>query len=327
MKRRIYTSCQQGPKYSHVYVLLNIEPRYVQLKQFVKKLFFGSLDKKISIYHLRYLGLRSIKEYILYFILPLMLKMRNINLVWTVHNIYDHDSSNTCMNNILNHHLYKHSSSIIILHDYLKKYIPKKYHYKLYVSSYGALPPNTLSKISNIDNDIITKVKKYLLGKKYEAVIISISTARHNNSYLLSKYLSDKICMIYVDPNSSFINKLLYSDNLLYINEYVGLNFMEYLQTIPNLIGLVGHTNISVATSLFMFSSMRVPILSLDYPPNSLIVKANRIGRVLDNNEILEQEIKKIVSEYNVYCINQESFLAINTWESASMSQLKAFST
>jgi hypothetical protein len=202
------------------------------------------------------------------------------------------------------------------LHEDIKKFFPSFIQDKIVVANFGPLKPEDVATNVGPDSRNIGLVKNFIKGRNGYPILISISTAKHNKAYQITEELpGTKILMLYIDPNGTFEGDILKSENLLYIPEKVGVKFLEYLKTLQYPIGIIGHNNLSVATSLYMFATMGFPIITLDFPPNSTLVRDNKIGAVLKNETKVNTVAETINHNYTDVQKNIDIFLKNNSWE------------
>ena len=321
----IYCSTKPDAKYKPIYDKLDFNFRYINHGKLFKKLITLKLNGRVSHYHLRYLHLDHWAKFLFYLTLPVLLKINNVNLVWSIHNVYDHKTKIRPLNYILDLYLIIFSSACIVFHEDIKLFFPALLQNNISVAGFGPLTPQDVSSEIETDHKNIKLAKSFLSKRESKPVLVSISTATHNKAFRLAEYLDKDVLMIYVDPNGSFSNDLQSSKNLLYIQEKVGIKFLAYLKTLQYPIGVIGHDNLSVATSLYMFTTMGFPVISFNYPPNSTIVKENKIGALIESEMRIEEVAENIKQNYTNIQKNIDVFLEENTWEKSIRIHKKIF--
>lgn len=321
----IYSSSSAGAKYNRIYNALGIHCVQINHIELLKVLKSKKMCKDVDFYHLRYLNLDSISKYGFYLVLPIFLKLRNIRLVWTVHNIEDHQAKNLWLNKFLNYYLVYTSYKSVVMHSYLKKKFPKRLRRKITIAHFGPLAPEDVSTQLASDQKNINLLNKFIEKKAQSVVLFSISTASKNQAYKLSNYVSDECLLVFVDPKGIFKNKICKSNNTLYIAEKVGTDFLNHLKKIRFSFGVVGHDNGSVATSVYLFATMKIPILALDYAPNSHIVEKNNIGYIYKNDNNLEDISSNLKINYEEYTMNTTKFTQKHSWKKTIKIHKKIF--
>jgi len=301
-------------KYSLVYDKLNIKYNQIMHKTLIYKL-LKPTQIDVSYYHLRYLNLVNLRIYLVMFIIPILLKLRGIKLIWTIHNIIDHKTEFQILNKILNLYIIVLSSKCVVLHKDIKRELPKLFHYKIFVSNFGPIQTEVIASNCIKDKKNINLLKSFIENKENEPILFSISTAKFNNAYKITKYSNS--LLVYVDPYETFMEKIFKNNNVFYIPNEVGISFLKYINQLKYPIGLVGHNNKSVATSLYMFATMQVPVLTLDQVPNSTIVEEYGIGEVIKDNAMTDYFVQKIKLNYEKYQKHIKIFLEINNWDKA----------
>ena len=151
------------------------------------------LIRKKSFYHIRYIKYRGpIITFLKYIIIFIISKVSNSKIIWTCHNIYEHNIRSKNINYILRYFISKISSDIVVFHKDLIKYLPKSAKYKIHVASFG----NFKSFIENQKKENIDFTFKYNAWLNKISIlspdIISISAAKKNNLKFLFNGVNDK---------------------------------------------------------------------------------------------------------------------------------------
>jgi len=247
-------------------------------------------------------------------------------IVWSCHNIYEHNIPSRVYNDFLRIVLSLVSSNIIVFHKDIIRYLPSFSHKKIKVACFGDY--RIFIENQNEPNpDFRQKYNKWLdLRKIKHPELISISAAKRNKIHtFLSQLISSSINCLIIAPGQKPSNLDLSNNIFLYNNGFVRKEISEILNGDKMLIGLIGHNNISVPTSLYMFASYGIPIIGLDIEPINSIIEEYLIGEVLKDGSNLEAITILIKSRYKYYQKNCEVFLNQNSWVHSSAIHSKIF--
>ena len=167
------------------------------------------------------------------------------------------------------------------------------------------------------NNDFRKKYFKWLNNRSIDYPdIVYISSAKRTDISALLNFSEQKLNVLIIAPGCNLKSN---KDNIfIYTEGPVFAEVHDLLQCGKKLIGFVGHNNLSVPTSLYMFASYSVPIISVDCKPASSIVALNRLGLVLDANSELFKCIEEIQLNYKKYSHNCKTFIQDNSWKKSS---------
>ena len=90
------------------------------------------------------------------------------------------------------------------------------------------------------------------------------------------------------------------------------------------IVGFIGHSNVSVPTSLYMFASFDIPILGYNFKPINTIINDFKIGKIV-NDEDIQLEVNEIKKNMNFYKSNLKSFIKSNSWDKSAEKHLDIF--
>lgn len=85
-------------------------------------------------------------------------------------------------------------------------------------------------------------------------------------------------------------------------------------------VGYVGHVNISVPTSLYMYASFGIPVIGLNMEPIASIINQYRIGVTISSMNEFPEAYNDVLKRYNEFSSSCSRFLEQNNWsDSASI--------
>ena len=304
-------------KYSNIYNRIdNLEPLEGTFLFLIKKL----ISRRNSIYHIRYIKYKNfISSFSRLLIIFLISRISQSKIVWTCHNIYEHNIPSKRANIILRLFITTISSNIIVFHEDLLKYLPKNSLKKTTVACFGDFK-SFIENQKVINNDFKDKYRSWLKSKNSSYPnIVSISAAKKNNLKLLIDGVTNKdINCLIINPKSTFDYKEL-GNNIFFYKKFVYGDINNILNTKSKIIGYVGHDNISVPTSLYMYASYKIPILAFNIEPVNSIITKYQLGISIKNPLELEKAYYTILDNYDTYVKNVLFFLKENSWEKSAL--------
>jgi hypothetical protein len=217
------------------------------------------------------------------------------------------------------------SSEIIVFHRDLIKYLPKNNQSKVHVASFGDFQEFFASQHApNLEFDLNYKLwlkKRNILNPN----IIFISTAKKNNLKLLFEAVSNNAinCLVINPKNKNDYGEL--SDNIFFYREFVNKEVYDILNLSKNIIGYVGHDNISVPTSIYMYATYNIPIIAYDVKPVNSIITKYELGITIKHSNELENAYKTLIDNYEFYVKNLSFFLQENSWEKSALVHKEIF--
>lgn len=284
------------------------------------------LATRKSYYHIRYIKYRGkIVTILRILIIVFAAKLSGSKIIWSCHNIYEHNFSSKKYNDFLRKILAKISYKIVVFHKDLISYLPKKSQHKVYVASFGNYK-EFIEQQTEKNKEFQTQYKNWLLEQQIKAPdLVSISAAKNNRiDYFVSK-LNNKYNFLVVAPKVPFNSITKVKNLFIYNNSFVKAEIKDILNDSPKIIGVIGHDNISVPTSIYMFSSYRIPVIVLNVKPVNSIVNEFKIGGVFDEEIPFEQLICKIRSNYSYYQQNCDTFTQKMSWENSAKVHKEVF--
>jgi hypothetical protein len=203
-----------------------------------------------------------------------------------------------------------------VFHQDLIPHLPHAGKNKIVVASFGNMKKHVESQTKN-NTDFKEKYDAWMHQNKYPA-LLSISAAKKSNLKLAIEGLkTSKMTGIFIAPNVSRPAQISDENILFYNGDFVRKEVIDLLN-IKNIIGYVGHGNISVPTSLYMFASFGVPVIGLNIEPVNSIIEKYNIGRIVSTPEELNSAISLIRERYTDYSENCRKMIEDNSWEKSA---------
>lgn len=291
-----------------------IEGNYFSLLKYMIK------NRSMCCYHIRYVKYKSLLSCILRLLLiSFICKLSSNKLLWSCHNIYEHNISSKICNDIVRWFLLLLSNHIIVFHQDIKIALPIFFSKKVSVCNFGDFKPFMEEKtLENYDFQL--KYNNWLLKCGIDKPdILSISTAKKNRlDLLISGVQKSCIKCLIIAPGVELNLQNLKNNTFFYNNSSVEIEVLNLLNKNKHFIGFIGHDNYSVATSLYMFASFGIPVISTNTKPISSIVNENEIGIVVDNSLQIEEAYQKILNNYSLFSFNCYKFIQTNNWSTST---------
>ena len=281
------------------------------------------LNNENAIYHLRYLKFRGyIFTFLRLVFIIILAKIKSVKIVWSCHNFYEHTFRSKFYNDLIRNFVIFFSDSIVVFHSDIKSRLPRSCHKKTYVATFGDMKRHFLTQ-EQVNVDFKRKFSLWKENNDGKLNIISISAAKKNNLKCLNNDngLFSLIIAPYVELGFSTSNNcMVYSDG------FVKKEVVDLLMSSERLVGFVGHDNLSVPTSIYMFASFGIPIISLDNEPSNNIVQENSLGKVLFDPSDLYKVYNDISDNYESYSANCKEFIEKLSWGYSSEVHMKMLS-
>ena len=284
-----------------------------------KTLTHAILKCKKPIFHVRYIKSSGfLFGSLRYLILIFLTYLKGGKILYTCHNINEHNIKIKFINDFYRF-LFSFLAFKIV---YFEKSI-RNHNYNLFYNK------GVIANFGSFKHFLIQKNKKSLdfeklinrWGHAFQIDIISVSSARL--SYIegfFNKIQSTNFKSLIINPKKNTQDYLMTNNQLRFFKPvYHEIN--DILLKNNELIGFVGHFNISVSTSLYMFASYEIPIICYDIEPNNNIVSINKIGEVIQINSSISEIIAKInliKKNYKLYQKNCTNFIRKNSWDKSS---------
>jgi len=312
-----YILCESRLDFKYKMIFSKFDKDFVIIEGGFIKLMIVLIRKK-SFYHIRYIKYRGkIVTVLSYLIIAILAKLSGSKIIWSCHNIYEHNFNSKRYNDFLRILLAKISYKIVVFHQDLKPYLPKSSEQKIYVASFGNYK-EFIEKQTEQNKEFQQQYKNWLnLQNINSPDLVSISAAKSNSlDYFMTK-LNDNYNFLVIAPNVPFNINLESNNIFIYNNSFVKSEIKNILRNSKNLIGIITHNNISVPTSIYLFASYGVPVIVIDINPLNSMVKYFGIGEIVKTQNDINLAIKKIKKNYNSYQIKCEEFISINSWDNS----------
>jgi len=273
------------------------------------------------VYHVRYLK-SGLIAFVRYGLVIALSKLGLFRLMWTCHNIEEHNYNHSRRNRLLRKWLAANAGAILVLHEDLKSYLPASARSKVFVASFGDMSAFVERQLET--NPDFTQALTKWDCRKSDPFVLSVSTAKKNNLQLavdgvkLAGMAAVLIAPEVEPPAGAGKDDILFYNRAFVRQEVKGLLLRK------NAIGYVGHSNISVPTSLFMFASFGVPVIGFDIKPVSSLIQDSQIGVVVSTPEEFAGACSEIVANYETYAANCSKLLSKYSWRQAAEVHQKA---
>lgn len=277
-------------------------------------------------YHIRYIKYKGYFFTIFRLLLVYMtVKLSRSKIIWSCHNIYEHNIPSKLYNNFIRFFLSLISDFIIVFHKDLANYLPLFVHQKIIVASFGEFK-SFIERQKDENLDFANSYQNWLKENNIKSPsIISISAAKRNNLSLLIQNSAKINCLIIAPDVKNKITLQKKKNIFFYNNDFVKKEVHDILNTKDKIIGYIGHDNISVPTSIYMYASYGLPVIVLNYQPVNTIIKQYKIGEILTKDNDFVKISQLIINNYSFYQNNCLKFLEENSWDNSASRHAKIF--
>ena len=313
-----YILCESSLDFKYKMIFSKLDKDFVIIEGGFIKLMKVLIRNK-SFYHIRYIKNRGfILTFFRLVLIYFCTKISNSKIIFTCHNIYEHNFKSRLFNDFIRNFVVLISNHIFVFHKDLINYLPTFSKNKISVATFG----NYKKFIENQtlpNKDFQKNYSDWLNQKNIKSPdLISISAAKRNNlEFLIDGVINTQISTLIIAPNSKIDLPNEASDIFIY-KKFVFLEVKTILNTQNNFVGFIGHENISVPTSLYMYASYNIPIIAFNIEPVNSIITMYQLGILIKNSEELEKAYYTILDNYNTYVENAVFFLKENSWEKSA---------
>lgn len=327
MKRPIILT-EVEPDFKYKSIMEKVNANYVYSKYYVTilkliKLLFVKKDTSYY-YHIRYVKWRGYLKTIPIYVVKLVLcRLTNVKIVWTCHNIQEYGMPSKWQNKFLRKLIFAFSYKVIVMHKDLIGFLPKNKE-KIIVGNFGEFKSFFASKATGKPNESF--INEYKIWKEKHQItdpdIIFISTLPKIDPLISLAKINSKIKILIIAPK---IESFDVPENVFLYTNKVFTEIHSLLEN-SNSIGYLGHDNISVPTSIYMYASYNIPILGFDCKPVSTLISENKLGHTFTSNSDILQSYNLIRANYENYKENCSKFINTYTWSRSSKIHSKIFS-
>jgi len=315
MKKYILCESILGFKYKMIFSKLDkdiviVEGGFIKLMKV--------LIRKKSFYHIRYIKNRGfILTFFRLVLIYFCAKISNSKIIFTCHNIYEHNFKSRLFNDFIRNFVVLISNHIFVFHKDLINYLPKYSKNKICVASFGNYK-NFIESQTITNKDFQKNYSNWLNKKNIKSPdLISISAAKKNKLFFFIENIERKYNFTIISPFVYF-DTMDISDNIFIYNKtFVKYEVNSILNNLHQKIGILGHDNFSVPTSVYMFASYNIPVIVLDCSPLNSIINEYRFGEIVKHPNDLNPCILKIQKNYKLYQSRCKEFINKNSWDNS----------
>ena len=276
------------------------------------------LIRNKSFYHIRYIKNRGfLSTFLRLVIIYFCTKFSNSKIIYTCHNIYEHNFKSRVYNDFIRYFVVLISDHIFVFHKDLINYLPIISKNKISVATFG----NCKEFIENqtlINNNFQNNYSEWLNKKNTTAPdLITISAAKNNKLSFFIENIDRSFNFTIISPFVYF-DETGISDNIFIFNKsFVKSEIKTILNNHNEIIGVIAHNNLSVPTSIYMFASFGIPVIVLDIKPLNSLVNEFGIGEIVGSQNDVNLSIMKIKKNYKSYQNKCKEFICINSWDNS----------
>lgn len=313
-------------KYRRIVEDLPVEYVSRRFVRIVKDL-LGRSERRPDIVHIRYLKWRGyVGTAVRYAILVALCKLRGVRLVWSCHNIRSYSIPSERYNEVLRRALCRAADSIVIFDEALRTYLGP-WSGKVIVACFGEFRSRYRRIGPSLDDGgFVRRYRRWSATLDPNAprllFVGAYAPSKNVETLLEIGRRNAALSVIVIAPGMEPVPPV--SQNVFLHTGWVGAELEEVLLE-PNLLGFVGHANISVPTSIYLFASYGVPIIALNHPPLGQIVAFHQLGAVIDGTEAVGEIVQGVWDRRDHHRHRLDRFLESHSWAASAAAHRKAF--
>lgn len=284
-------------------------------------------DRRPDVLHIRYLKWRGyVGTAVRYAILIALCKLRGIRIVWSCHNIRSYSIPTERYNAVLRQALCRAADSIVVFDEALRPHLGP-WSDKVIVASFGEFRSSYRSMGASRDaGGFARRYRRWSTTMDPNAprllFVGAYAPSKNVETLLEIARRNADLSVIVIAPEMEPVPPV--SRNVLLHTDWVGAE-LEKLLLEPNLLGFVGHANISVPTSIYLFASYGIPIIALDHPPLHQIVEHHQLGAVIDGTDVAGEIVRGVLARREHHRDALDRFLRSHSWAASAAGHRKAF--
>jgi len=323
---RIVSESAVDYKYRRIVEQLPVEFVCQRFTQIVGDL-LGPGARLPDVFHIRYLKWRGyIGTALRYTLLVGLCKLRGVRIVFSCHNIRSYSIPSERYDTLLRRTLFRAADSIVVFDEALRPFL-RSWSDKVVVACFGEFR----SKYRRVEEGregggFLRRYRRWSQGIDWASprllFVGAYAPSKHVETLLEIGRRNADLAVIAIAPGME--SEPGVSSNVFLHTDWVGVELEEILQE-PNLLGFVGHANISVPTSIYLFASYGIPIIALDHPPVGQIVGNHQLGTVIDAIEDVGEIVRGVLADREHHRDALERFLESHSWAASAAAHRKAF--
>jgi len=253
-------------------------------------------------------------------------KLRGANIVWSCHNIYEHGIPSRKYGDCLRWMLARASSSIIVFHPSLQKYLGSSSD-KVLVANFGSYKEFILGSSLEKQPEFLVKYRSWLndRGRRSADIVFIGEYKARKNIELLVEFARNEpsVNVLIVAQKMAPVSRC--PKNLMLHNQTQIFGELDEVLRGEGLVGFVGHDNYSVPTGIHLYADYGVPLIGVNLEPVTCFIKDYNCGAVFSDLESLQLAYREVRKNRELYARGIERLAVDNTWEQSAAIHTRAF--
>ena len=316
-------------KYKKIIEGLDIDYKPISGLDIFRTILFQSNCPKLTHLHLRYLINYGYTATVVFYIsLIFLAKLKGLKVVWTCHNIYEHNTWPKRFNDFIRTLIVLLSDEIVVFHPSLIKYLGNARRANLHAACFGDYKEYLELPMHGTNECFRRHYSDWCNSQNIQypdVVFIGDYKEAKNINLLMDLAEVDKSINILIVARGIPSQKK--NPNLFtFGSSFVYRELVDVFNAGP-CIGYVGHDNLSIATSIYLYSSFGLPMIFIDADPYLDIVKMYDCGSIFsDSSGSLRSAYYKVRHEYDRKRKGAMNLISDNTWAKSALIHRKIFS-
>ena len=323
----VLSECELDFKYEEVVSRLDIEYRYAKYYHIILWLLgLGGIRARRATYlHFRYLKWRGpVRTLPIYLAMLGLARLQGVTIVWTCHNVWEYSMPSRRQNAFLRWLMTRAAHRIVVLHRSVGDHLGDAAAKKLVVAHFGSFR-QTIERASQEAKPNPEFTASYERWRQERGVrapdLVMVSTLWEADDLLAFLGENPDVNGVIIAPR---MGRTACGENVLLFRKPVYAEVHELLGS-TGLIGYLGHANVSVPTSLYMFAGYGIPMIGMNVPPVADILAAEGVGEVYTTIDEMGAAYRKIKAHYQAYRSRCAELVARHTWSHSATVHKKIF--
>ena len=275
--------------------------------------------------HFRYLKWRGpLRTIPIYLAMLGLARLQGVKIVWTCHNVWEYGMPSRWQNAVLRWLMTRTAHRIVVLHRSVGDHLGEAAADKLVVAHFGSFRQavERASEEAKANPEFTATYKRWRQERGVRSPdLVMVSTLWEADDLLAFLEENSSVNGVIIAPR---LGPTECGENVLLFRKSVYAEVHGLLSS-RGLIGYLGHANVSVPTSLYMFAGYGIPMIGRNVAVVSDILIAEGIGEVYGTIDEMGAAYRKIKADYQAYRSRCAGLVARHTWSRSATIHRKIF--
>lgn len=307
--------------------LPSVDYRPGKLKSIVKELLKKPFRSRDMVVHVRYIFWRGhLQSLFIYTLIVTLCKLKNCRLVWSCHNLYEHSIPSRRFSAFLRKFMARFSDAIIVFHQAMTPYL-HPFVGKVTVANFGEFKSHIRDPAHPKNPDFMSRYQAWLDQRQIESpdvIFIGDYKPAKNIEFLVElAHRRSDWNIVLIAPKMTRPENL--PKNVFLYRECRVFGELDHVLKSRQVIGFIGHDNLSVPSGFHLYSAYSVPMVGIDVEPVRSLLEEWGCGTTFVDLSGLEKAVNQIRADYSRFMQNAKKAGLKLTWERSAAAHKKAF--